>query len=111
MATDLTNEAMQGFTAAAGSKNPFYNSSASGIAWDCGYWLLLPLDAADFEEDISMLEETYLGDGLYASFDGFQFRLRAPRLEGDHEVFLEPMVLVAFQDYVNKIIDRHRKSD
>ena len=37
-----------------------------------------------------MSEETYLYDGLYASFDGFQIRLRAPRDVGDHEVFLEP---------------------
>ena len=33
--------------------------------------------------------ETYLGDGLYASFDGWQIKLRAPREGGDHEVFLE----------------------
>ena len=33
--------------------------------------------------------ETYLGDGLYASFDGYQVRLRAPRDGVDHEVFLE----------------------
>jgi len=33
--------------------------------------------------------ETYLGDGLYASWDGWQVRLRAPREHGDHEVFLE----------------------
>jgi hypothetical protein len=26
--------------------------------------------------------ETYLGDGAYASFDGYQIRLRAPRSEG-----------------------------
>lgn len=38
-------------------------------------------------------DETYLGDGLYFSFDGYQIRLRAPRsFEGDHEVFLEPRV-------------------
>jgi hypothetical protein len=28
--------------------------------------------------------ETYLGDGLYASFDGWQVKLRAPRDGGDH---------------------------
>jgi hypothetical protein len=33
------------------------------------------------------VHETYLGDGLYASFDGWQIRLRAPRENGDHEVF------------------------
>lgn len=44
--------------------------------------------------------ETYLGDGLYASFDGFQFCLRAPREHGDHVVYLEPRTLVAFQAFV-----------
>lgn len=41
--------------------------------------------------------ETYLGDGLYASYDGYQIKLRAPRDidggEGDHVVFLEDSVL------------------
>lgn len=48
-----------------------------------------------------MPEETYLGDGLYASFDGYQIRLRAPRETGDHVVYLEPPVyaeLVRFAD-------------
>ena len=48
-------------------------------------------------------EETYLGDGLYASFDGWQIRLRAPRIEGDHEVFLEPATLDAFKRYIAKV--------
>lgn len=54
-----------------------------------------------------MPEETYLGDGLYASFDGYQFKLRAPRDGGDSEVYLEPPVLKAFQDYVETIIRRY----
>lgn len=29
-------------------------------------------------------EETYIGDGLYASFDGYMITLRAPREHGDH---------------------------
>jgi hypothetical protein len=33
--------------------------------------------------------ETYLGDGLYCSWDGWQVKLRAPREGGDHVVFLE----------------------
>jgi hypothetical protein len=37
-------------------------------------------------------QETYLGDGLYASFDGFTIWLRAPREGGDHIVALEPLV-------------------
>lgn len=39
------------------------------------------------------MDEKYLGDGLYAAFDGFQIRLRAPRDEGgDEVVYLEPQV-------------------
>jgi hypothetical protein len=37
-------------------------------------------------------EEVYLGDGLYASFDGFMILLRAPRRHEDHWVGLEPEV-------------------
>ena len=38
------------------------------------------------------MNETYLGDGLYASFDGWQIQLRAPRDGRDEIVFLEPSV-------------------
>ena len=44
-------------------------------------------------------KEEYLGDGLYASFDGFMFTLRAPREHGDHWVGLEPGVMKAFDEY------------
>jgi hypothetical protein len=44
-------------------------------------------------------KETYLGDGLYASFDGYMFTLRAPRPDGDHWVGLEPEILFAFDQY------------
>ena len=40
-----------------------------------------------------MNDEHYLGDGLYASIEGGMIKLRAPRAEGDHEVFLEPDML------------------
>jgi hypothetical protein len=46
------------------------------------------------------IKETYLGDGLYASFDGYQIKLRAPRINGDSEVFLEPEVVRALADYI-----------
>jgi hypothetical protein len=46
------------------------------------------------------LSERYLGDGLYASFDGFAFWLRAPRDGGDHVVALEPDILQAFEVFV-----------
>lgn len=49
--------------------------------------------------------ETYLGDGLYASFDGFQVILRAPRANpyaygDDHYVGLEPPVYQALLAWV-----------
>jgi hypothetical protein len=44
--------------------------------------------------------ETYIGDGLYASFDGWQIRLRAWRGSEDHEVFLEPGVWASLVEYV-----------
>lgn len=51
----------------------------------------------------AMNKEIYLGDGLYASFDGYQITLRAPRAEGDHFVALEPAVLRAFERYVAEL--------
>ena len=45
------------------------------------------------------IAETYLGDGLYASFDGYAITLRAPRENGDHVVVLEPDVYKAMIDF------------
>ena len=50
--------------------------------------------------------ETYLGDGLYASFDGWQIMLRAPRLNGDHFVALEPSVYQALENFVANLGDK-----
>lgn len=44
--------------------------------------------------------ETYIGDGVYASFDGYNVRLRAPRENGDHFVALEPDVYKALQRWI-----------
>ena len=46
--------------------------------------------------------ETYIGDGLYASFDGFSIWLRAPRELGDHVVALEPQVWRELQKFVEE---------
>jgi hypothetical protein len=51
--------------------------------------------------------ETYLGDGLYASFDGWQVILRAPREHMDHVVALEPEVIVAFRRYLGDLTREH----
>jgi len=50
-----------------------------------------------------MSGETYLGDGLFVSFDGYHFCLRAQRDNGWHEIYLEPSVLESFNDYVKLI--------
>ena len=47
--------------------------------------------------------ETYLGDGLYASWDGYMITLRAPREHGDHWVGLEPEILQAFLDWATEL--------
>jgi len=46
--------------------------------------------------------EEYLGDGLYVSFDGFQFKLRAPRENGDHVIYLDKHVFAEFIKYVKQ---------
>ena len=52
-------------------------------------------------------DKVYLGDGLYAQFDGWHIRLTAEDginvLYGKKEVFLEPNVLEAFLLYVEQI--------
>jgi hypothetical protein len=50
-----------------------------------------------------MTKEAYLGDGLYASFDGWQIKLRAPRENGDHEVYLEPAVLKELMKFIEQL--------
>lgn len=49
------------------------------------------------------MNETYLGDGLYASFDGYQIRLRAPWRGGDQIVYLNPEVLALFRIYCDSL--------
>ena len=62
------------------------------------------------------MTERYLGDGLYASFDGYQIWLRAPRVDGEHRIALEPpvfAVLLAFADEtgVGLVIQRDTSLD
>jgi hypothetical protein len=45
-------------------------------------------------------KEVYLGDGLYARFDGYMVILRAPRLGGEHWIGLEPPVYAALLEFV-----------
>ncbi len=46
-------------------------------------------------------ERTYLGDGLYVSCDGAHIVLAANNgIEDTNTVYLEPMVLKAFEEYI-----------
>jgi hypothetical protein len=44
-------------------------------------------------------KKTYLGDGLYAQFDGYHFLLSCIRENGENMVGLDPPVFDAFLKY------------
>lgn len=51
-----------------------------------------------------MLEPVYLGDGLYAQYDGYQIELYASDgIRKTNQVYLEPGVLSKFFDYVSEL--------
>lgn len=47
--------------------------------------------------------ECYLGDGVYASFDGYQIWLRTERENGWQSIALEPSVYSALTEYVKAL--------
>jgi len=49
-------------------------------------------------------EKVYLGDGLYAEFDGYQFEVYASNgMFKTNRVFMEPPVVTSFFEYVARI--------
>lgn len=48
-------------------------------------------------------DESYIGDGVYVSHDGYHIWLRTERQEGWHEIALEPPVYEALLTYVNRL--------
>ena len=54
-------------------------------------------------ETRSQYHETYLGDGLYASFDGWQIWLRATREGIDHKVALDTETYASLVAYAQKL--------
>lgn len=46
--------------------------------------------------------EIYLGDSLYASFDGWMIWLRAHREHGDHWVGIEPTNWIALKRFAEQ---------
>jgi hypothetical protein len=50
--------------------------------------------------------ETYIGDGIYVSFDGMRIQLRTPREEGgDHIIVLGPREYAQLVDYAAQFYD------
>lgn len=47
-------------------------------------------------------EETYIGDGVYASVEGGHVKIRTPRSEGDHIIFLEPDVCLYLIRFIKR---------
>jgi hypothetical protein len=52
-----------------------------------------------------MENETYLGDGVYASFDGYQIWLDTRAQHPVNRIALEPAVWARLKDYVGAIGD------
>jgi len=48
-------------------------------------------------------QKTYLGDGLYATFDGYHFILSTSRENGEHWVGLEPYTFDALLAYRKEV--------
>jgi len=45
----------------------------------------------------------YLGDGVYASFDGYQIWLSTESEDGPHRIALEPLVYEALRQFARRI--------
>lgn len=56
-----------------------------------------------------LAEGEYIGDGVYASFDGYQVWLKARRDGMEHSVALEPDVLICFLKYVRHFYPTYGK--
>lgn len=55
-------------------------------------------------------EKIYLGDGLYANFDGYQIVLSAENGIYAHDtVYLDPFVLAKFLKYIEELKGRHER--
>lgn len=50
-----------------------------------------------------MPKQEYLGDGVYAEFDGYQVWLRTPREMGWHEIAIEPAVYNRLREFARSV--------
>ena len=57
------------------------------------------------------MKKEYLGDAVYAEFDGWQIKLTTSNgLYNTNEIFLEPAVLRALLNYVRRICNEQRRA-
>ena len=67
-------------------------------------WVLFSYGEAHPSKGTSMTEDSiYLGDGVYASFDGYQIWLAVNHHE-NKQVALEPKVMEALLEYANRVL-------
>jgi hypothetical protein len=59
--------------------------------------------------EVKLPEDRYLGDGVYASFDGYHIRLDLRAQDNFTRIGLEPEVLIAFDRY-RKYVDQWCKA-
>jgi len=55
-----------------------------------------------------MTYKTYLGDGLYAEFDGYGIWLRAD-VPNTNNIYLEPSVLWSLRNFYESAVEKHNK--
>ena len=48
----------------------------------------------------------YLGDGVYATFDGYQIWLSTEREQGMHRIALEPSTMNALTGYADRVFSK-----
>ena len=56
--------------------------------------------------------QRYIGDGVYANFDGYQIIIKTHREDGTHYIAIESAVLKSLNEYwayVNKFYEERRK--
>ncbi len=59
--------------------------------------------AIDVSPKKALIDDRYLGDGVYASFDGYQVWLDLRGQDSTTRIALEPIVLAALKQFVDEI--------
>jgi len=57
------------------------------------------------------MDKTYLGDGVYATFDGYQVWLTTERENGEHKIAIDPYVMACLEEYYRAAVQKQRSQD